>query len=687
MTAMSAEHQYSDNDAASRIVLNHFLSHREEIIPEINRILRMKAFENRFILHPKRLKEIGTEEFDRFTDFLKHNDEKNAEDHGGARAGEGLGEDSLLSMGMVFRDIVLKRTGELERETLALGIGAVDRYIFSIMRGYIRARENIILKAQEQLRVALSTALETQRRELHIKNHAIHTYINGIMITDIEGAITYVNPAFIKMWKFAETENVIGKQGARFLGIDSFDVLNRHLSMNSGWQKEYSAVREDGSTFDVDISVSRIHDNDYKPIGIMVSFVDITGRKRLEVQFRQSQKMEALGQLAGGIVHDFNNLLQVISGFTELELRKIQKESREYKNISQIKVAADRGKDLTAQLRYFTRQASGKHRPVNINTIISETHALLKRTFPPEIRITLELDPNLRMVEADPSQISQMLLNLCVNARDAVLIKKEPDDSKHVPGEPLGTITLYTENVKLDLESASRFINTQPGDYVCLRIGDTGSGMTPEVKERLFEPFFTTKGEKSGTGLGLAVVYGIVQKHTGFIDVKSIPGEGSTFEIYLPIVEIDIKSAVREDHHKTPQGGRGTILIVEDQPQVRELAVNALENSGFKVITAKDGLTGVEKYKEHYPAVDLVVLDVIMPRMGGRECFNKLKEINPEIKVLIITGYTADESVQELLKEGAVGLIEKPFDLDDFTETVRRRISSDRTPAGPPTSP
>ena len=400
----------------------------------------------------------------------------------------------------------------------------------------------------------------------------------------------------------------------------------------------------------------------------MATFIDVSERRRLEAQFRQSQKMEALGQLAGGIVHDFNNLLQVISGYTSLELMHTAKESDRHNNLMQIRIATERGKGLTEQLRFFTRQDTGKAILLSLNNIVQETYNLLKRTFQPEININLKLDKNLRNIKADLSQMSQLLMNLCVNARDAMIAGKNTIKKEFRKN----LLTLETCNIDIDEDGASQYLNAKPGSYVCVKVSDTGVGMQPELIERLFEPFFTTKSDKTGIGLGLAVVYGIVQNHNGFFDVHSKIGEGSTFEIYLPVYQEMVEKAAAITGKPSLAHGKGAVLVVEDEKQVRDLAVKTLKQCGYNTIIAKDGIEALSLYKKRKDEIDLVVLDVVMPKMGGWECFHRLKEIEPSVKALIMTGYTANGSVQDFLKEGAKDVILKPFDLDTFTNSVKK---------------
>jgi two-component system cell cycle sensor histidine kinase/response regulator CckA len=634
------------------------------------------AFENRFTLHPRQLKELGLKEVENFKAFLQSLNTSRVIEQGKEHAQQGLGEKPFLSIGNIFRQLLIDKIKQQNVEHLQTAIKVIDMYTNSYLYGYMTAREDQTLNEQEQLRKALSTALNQHRRELFIKTHAIHTYINGIMLTDLEGNVTYVNPAFLRMWRLDDSDKVLHLQSTRFLGATDFNVIMSMLKTRDGWQNEFTANCQDGSSFELVISASLIKDDTNQLIGVMASFIDVTERKRLEAQFRQAQKMEALGQLAGGIVHDFNNLLQVISGYTSLEMMDAPKDSDHYNNLMQIKVATERGSGLTEQLRFFTRQDTGKARTLHLNDVVNETYNLLKRTFQPEIQINLQLDPDLHAIKADPSQLSQLLMNLCVNARDAMVESKDTIKTGPHRKASKNILTIETYNIDIDEYKATRYLNGRPGKYICIKVSDTGVGMHPEVIERLFEPFFTTKSEKTGIGLGLAVVYGIVHNHNGFFDVHSKFGEGSKFEIFLPVLEETTKDVVAEQQKTSLTYGKGAVLIVDDESQMRELAVKTLEQCGYKTIVAEDGVEALSLYRSRKNDIDLVILDVIMPKMGGWECFHRLKEYDPEVKILIMTGYTTDSSVEGFLKEGAKEVIMKPFDLEAFTNSVNSALNT-----------
>jgi two-component system cell cycle sensor histidine kinase/response regulator CckA len=648
-------------------------AHAGELETELSQLYRKSAFDNRYTLHPRRLKELGPETIELFRRFLDSNDSRSVRLEGQKRALEGLHQRPLLETGAVLRRFLVQSLPSADRQLLPSLIQTIDVFMTSLIDGYVDTREVQILGDQQQLRVALSTALDRQRRELHIKNHAIHTSINGIVLCELNGRMTYVNPATLRMWGHSNERDLIGRSCAELFDSDGSYILDRTRERGS-WQGELTVTRKDGRPFEVAVSASVILDESNDPTGIMAFFYDVTERKRLEGQFRQAQKMDALGQLAGGIVHDFNNLLAAISGYTQLALMDVPKDSKLYQDFLQIKTATDRGKELTQELRLFTRQTSSKREILNPNLVVDETYKLLLRTFPPEVKINLSLDPEVQWIRANPSQMSQVLMNLCMNARDAILTRFEPADPKATSARSRGELTLRTYNVDLEWHTAALYLNARPGRYVCITVEDTGMGIPAEFMDRLFEPFFTTKGESGGTGLGLAVVYGIVQNHDGFIDVQSREAMGSIFTVYLPAQKQTEEEVPAEEYVPDLTAGKGSVLVVEDNPQVQGMMIRALEESGYRVFSAKNGVDAITLYKKHGKLLDLVVLDMVMPQMGGRECFYRLKKINPAVKVLIITGFTTDGSLEDFLEEGARGIMTKPFELQAFTQNVQRII-------------
>ncbi|MCX7030873.1 MAG: ATP-binding protein, partial [Spirochaetes bacterium] len=537
---------------------------------------------------------------------------------------EGLGEKTILAVMSALR-LFCRRQLEGEALMLRSSLDATELYTSRALEGFMSAQEALILKDQEQLRRALSTALENQSRELLVKNHAINTSINGIMLTDLDGKVTWVNSSFLTLWGYAAAEEVIGSHIETFwAGDDARRVLDL-LPATGGWRGELAARRKDQSTFSVELSASLIRNEEGRAIGIMTSFVDATERKRLQAQIIQAQKMDALGQLAGGITHDFNNLLTAISGYLQLLLDDVPLDSRMHQDLMQMRAAVDRGTGLTRQLRYFTRQTSGNRQVLSLNEVARETWEILKRTFPPDIAITLALAPSLWSIEADPNQMSQVLVNLCVNARDAMT------DARLARGD--GRLTIETANVELAEERVGKYVTAWPGKYVAVRVRDTGIGMSPDLLDRLFVPFVTTKNVRSGTGLGLAVVYGIVTNHQGFIDVQSGVGQGTVFEIFFPMTHRERETRAEEALPPAIVHGHGTILVVDDEKQICEIMSRVLTNCGYVVITAGDGREALSKFGRGHE-IDLVILDMMMPGMGGKECLGRLREQDPGVEIV-----------------------------------------------------
>ena len=392
--------------------------------------------------------------------------------------------------------------------------------------------------------------------------------------------------------------------------------------------------------------------------------IPITERKRVEEeksflqeQLRQSQKMEAIGRLAGGIAHDFNNLLTIIKGYTQLLLIELKESGSLKNNLEEIKRASERAADLIRQLLAFSRRQILEMKVLDLNNILKNLDKMLHRVIGEDIELVTILAEDLGRVKTDPGQIEQVVLNLAVNARDAM-----PDGGK---------LTLETANVALDEAYARAHIAVIPGRYVMVSVSDTGVGMSPEVKERVFEPFFTTKEKGKGTGLGLSTVYGIVKQSGGNIWVYSEPGQGTTFKIYLPRVDEPLEELKEEVvKEKFPRGSE-TILVVEDEEEVRKLAARVLKRQGYKVLEASEGneaLVICEKYKE---PIHLMLTDVVMPKMSGRELANRLGSLHPEMKVLYMSGYTDNAIALHGILEEGLNYLQKPFTVDGLARKVR----------------
>ncbi|MFO8112297.1 MAG: PAS domain S-box protein [Desulfosalsimonadaceae bacterium] len=429
--------------------------------------------------------------------------------------------------------------------------------------------------------------------------------------------------------------------------------------------------RPDGEIRHVEISASLISDPSGGAAGFRGIMRDITDRKkaeeereRLEAQLMHAHKMEAVGTLAGGVAHDFNNILQAINGYTQLLMMNRAPDDPDSDKLMQLEKAGERASGLVRQLLTFSRKVAGERRPVHLNREIMSAQKLLKQTLPKMIDIRLVMEENLWVVNADPLHMEQILLNLASNAADAM-----PDG---------GRLTIETQNVVLDESYCSDHVESVPGKYVLLMVSDTGSGMNPETRRHIFDPFYTTKAVGKGTGLGLASVYGIVREHGGLINCYSEPGQGAVFRIYLP-ASFRKEDAVEENDSPLvpPAGGKEGVLVIDDEATVREMAKEMLEYYGYRVLCAEDGERALDMYRENASNIDLIILDLNMPGMGGYKCMQKLLEIDPEARILIASGYSTDHHAQQALRSGAADFIGKPYRLQEMARKVRSALDDD----------
>lgn len=397
---------------------------------------------------------------------------------------------------------------------------------------------------------------------------------------------------------------------------------------------------------------------------------DITENRQLQSQLLQAQKMEAVGLLAGGVAHDFNNLLTGIFGFTGL-LRLNHGDNPDILALTQsIEGAASRASQLTQKLLGFARKGKYQNVPVDIHATISETLQILGRTIEKNINIVQNLEAQRADVLGDPIQLQQLILNLVINARDAM--------SKEAGGTDGGDLIIETRVLPHEKAFPLHEQSLRTGDFLQVVVKDTGCGIPAEIKDKIFEPFFTTKDPERGTGMGLAMVYGIARSHCGVVEVRSEPGKGAVFEILLPLIQEGISSKVEKTAvyaGQRPTRKQGRILLVEDHSITRDAAARMLQAVGYQVITASDGIEAVNCYKRNHAEIDLVIVDMVMPRMGARECFREIRKINPRVKVILATGYANSQQVQEIVAEGMAGFMQKPLRFDQLSEVVAYALS------------
>jgi PAS domain S-box-containing protein len=478
-----------------------------------------------------------------------------------------------------------------------------------------------------------------------------------------------VNPAMLTMLGYSSTKDLVGTHfGGLYADTHQWFELADYLHSAApftGLIAEWK--RKDGRSAVVRVSGRAVSDG-RKGRAFELFAEDVTERRALEQQLQQSQKMEAVGRLAGGIAHDFNNLLMVISGYSEFLLDRLGPEPELRGPAQEIASAAGRASSLTRQLLAFSRKQMLAPKILDLNGVVTENLKMLTRVIGEDIDLVMVPAALLGAVRADAGQIEQVIMNLAVNARDAM-----PSGGK---------LTIETSNVSLDEDYARFHAPLQPGEYVMLAISDTGAGMDSETQSRIFEPFFTTKGPK-GTGLGLSTVYGIVKQSGGYIWVYSEPGKGTTFKIYLPRVaekaESPAQVAVPADTSVT-EPGTETILLVEDEANLRYLARQFLEKQGYRVIEAADGAVAMQIAVAHEGMIHLLLTDVIMPGMNGRELAQRISELRPNTKVLYMSGYTENVIGHNGTLDAGVRLLQKPFNLRDLKSKVREVLDSTPIP-------
>jgi two-component system cell cycle sensor histidine kinase/response regulator CckA len=498
-------------------------------------------------------------------------------------------------------------------------------------------------------------------RETEAKYRSIfENAVEGIFQSTPAGRYVAANPAMARILGYSSPEEFIAERtffhADNYVNSDTRDALTTLFAeqgLVTGFECE--VYRKDGSKISMVQNVRAIYDEQGKLLHYEGSIEDVTESRLLESQLRQSQKLEAVGMLAGGIAHDFNNLLTVIGGYTDLSLARLEENDPLCRNLNEILKAADRAAVLTRQLLAFSRKQVLMPRVLDLNSVVSEMEKLLRRLIGENIEFRAIPGEQLGNVTADPGQIEQVIMNLAINSRDAM------------PAG--GKLLIETANVFLDEEHAKRHVTVSAGNHVMLAVSDTGSGMDSETQARIFEPFFTTKEQGKGTGLGLAMVYGIVKQSGGSIWVYSEVGRGTTFKIYLP--RVDGKAEFEAPCSKREIiTGNETILLAEDEEMVRQLAQELLIANGYKVLPAPNGAAAFAIYEKHEGPVDLLLTDVVMPEMSGLQLAAQLKERRPDLKVLFMSGYTDNAIVHQGLMEGE-NFIQKPFSPLTLAERVR----------------
>ncbi len=577
-----------------------------------------------------------------------------------------------------FADLIAK-WGYLagRSESVDTLLGARRRQRWAVVAAAVLALLLVVAVAQamrafrerNRARQAEESLRESQGRYRAI----IETTQEGIWTFDADRKITYVNERLASMLGYSRDE-LVGQFVDRFIDPPLLEKSHQHWErQKQGINEQFDFIfgRRDGSQLYAIIAASPLYDARGNFTGALGMVADITERKRadeersrLEQQLQQAQKLDSIGRLAGGVAHDFNNLLTVINGYADLLLRELKEEDAIRASVAEMRQAGERGAELTRRLLSFSRQQLIDPKPIDLNQLIADSGNMLRRLMGEDVEIVVVPGDSLGWVNADAGQISQVLLNLAVNARYAM-----PDGGK---------LIIETGNVEVAAQEAEKHLGVAPGDYVQLTVTDTGAGMDEETQQHVFEPFFTTKEVGEGTGLGLSIVYGIVKQNGGSVEVDSKPGRGTTFKIYLPRVEGTEAAHVDAERSAPVPHGSGTILLVEDEDEVRNLAAKVLTSYGYHVLQGAHGQEALLLVEGHQEPIDLLLTDVIMPGMTGRELAERMKASRPEIKVLYMSGYSGNALARRGILDPGIACIPKPFTESALAGAVGRALS----PAG-----
>jgi len=522
--------------------------------------------------------------------------------------------------------------------------------------------------------------LETSERQLRESEVSYRTLVErapmGIYRSSAEGKFLSVNAALVRMLGYDSPEAVQQLDMARDVYADPAE-RQRLLDRDTYTEREYDEVeatwkRKDGLLLKVQLSVRAVR-NVASGVAYYETIVrDVTEQRRLQAQLMQAQKMEAVGRLAGGVAHDFNNLLTVIISYSDLLLEDLGRDDPKREDVAAVRKAAEGAAALTHQLLAFSRQQVLQPKVLDVNATVANTEKLLRRLIGEDIQLVAKLGSGLGSVKADPGQIEQVIMNLAVNARDAM------------PAG--GQLTIETANVEMDEAYVRGHPLAQPGRYVMLAVSDTGTGMDEQTKAHIFEPFFTTKELGKGTGLGLATVYGIVKQSGGFIWLYSEPGHGTSFKIYMPRVDESAERATPAAAAPLPRGTE-TILVVEDAPAVRAVTRQVLERQGYTVLEAPNGGAALVLATKHHGPIHLLLTDVVMPGVNGRQLAEQLARPRPDMMVLFTSGYTDDSVVRHGVLESGIAYLQKPFTPDGVARKVREVLDSSRDSGRGPLRP
>jgi PAS domain S-box-containing protein len=544
---------------------------------------------------------------------------------------------------------------KLQKKDGTLFIGSVSAVAVEDEKGNIKYFDGIIEDITEKKQA------ETTLRESEEKYRTVlEANPDPVVVYDMEGKVIYFNPAFTDVFGWPLEER-IGEKMDAFVPQDAWPETNMMIAKVQAGRRfsgiETFRYNQKGDIIPVSVSGAIYKDQDGNPRGSIINLRDISNQKKMEAQLQQSQKMEAIGTLAGGIAHDFNNILAGIFGYTQLLQMKMKKDSDHFRYLDSILKAGNRAKDLVEQILTVSRRSVNELNPMEIQLVVKEALKLLESTVPSTITIHQKIQNDCGMVMADYTQIHQIIMNLCTNAY-------------HAMEESGGDLTVNLKEVELADENL-KGQSTNSAKYIELTVSDTGTGIDPSIKDRIFDPYFTTKEEGKGTGLGLAVIHGIVKSNGGHIRVDSVPGHGTNLRVYLPVMEA-VQEEVNSEGQPSINKGNERILLVDDQKDVIDIEQQLLEALGYKVTAKVSSIDALDTFCAHPDSFDLVITDMTMPNMTGDKLAGELNKIRSDIPVILCTGFSEKISEKEALTSRVKGFIMKPLVLDELAAIIRK---------------
>lgn len=571
----------------------------------------------------------------------------------GARTGLDLLDEVNRRGGVRTPIILLTGQGDLEVDLHAMQAGAAD---------YL-SKDEIDAPLLER---SIRYAVERREAEQRIREQAqlLDKARDAIMAYDMEGRVVYWNKSAERLTGWSEEEMMGETARERLYAPDQQEKLRScyDTMMEEGeWTGELDLQNKDGDDLVVESRWTLVRDSAGDPKHVLVINTDITERKQLESQFLRSQRMESIGRLVGGIAHDLGNLLVPILLGVKVLMQRFGDDEKAERTLSMIQKSAERGSDMVEQVLAFARGVEGERVAIQPGTIIEEVEKITGETFPEAVEVRTDVPDGLHQIVGDATQIQQVLMNLSVNARDAM-----PDG---------GTLTLAAHNATVSPDDARKNIEAEPGDYVCIEVSDTGTGIPDDVVDKIFEPFFSTKPEGEGTGLGLSTAYSIVKSHDGFIDVESDKGEGTTFRIYLPMAEKDAERRATGDAAELREGSGELVLVVDDEEFILDTAKETLEGVGYRTLTAGGAEDALEIMQEHGSEVDAVITDLRMPHVNGFDLIRALRTDHPDLPIVAASGL-ADGRTDEAVEAGAQTFLAKPFTAEKLQAALQDVLST-----------